>query len=151
MSGLEVAAWVSAGAAGLALVWSITKYALQRHVTVRVTGRPEHRDQDGIRIRVENRSQARSIEVKDIQVLHWHALLRRRIPAAAGPFMEPRTPWTVEPDTDKIGWVSLRAVDGSSGGPGAARWTFSRPIKIRLLLAGSRSATSRRCTVTRSS
>lgn len=141
---------VGAGAGVLSLGWQISRYLLDRRVALRVTTTTERRDEDGIRIEAQNRSPERSVKIRDVEVLHHRGVLRRRAPEAAGPFMQPRTPWVIGPDDDKEGWVPLRAVDGAEMGPGDPKWDFSKPIRVRLKLAVGHGPTSRRCRITRS-
>lgn len=150
MSGVETWTKVGAAAGALSLVWNLAQYALSRRVAVRVEAKSERRGgQDGIRIKVENRSSERNVKIGDVEVLHRSGFLRRRVAEVAGPFMEPHTPWVLGPDDDKDGWVALTAVNGSKNGPSSAKWDFSKPIKVRLKLTGRRGPTSRRCKITR--
>jgi hypothetical protein len=75
-------------------------------------------------------------------------MLQRRSVELAGPFMEPRTPWGIEPDGESVGWVPLTAVNGSKMGPNPPTRDFSKPIKVRLKLNGRRGPTSRRFRIT---
>ncbi len=149
MTELEVAKAAGSAAGVVALAWNITRYALDSRVSLRVTAKSEHRASDGIRVEVRNRSRVRSVKVRDFEVLHKQSILKRRIVERAGPFMEPKTPWHVGPDDDQDGWVDLRAVDGSNMGPGKAKWDFSKPVKVRVVLTSGRGAISRRCRVVR--
>ena len=131
MTELEVAKAAGSAAGVVALAWNITRYTLDRRVSLRVTAKSEYRGSDGIRIEVRNRSPVRTVKVRDFEVLHKQSTLKRRMAEKAGPFMEPKTPWSLGPDEDKDGWVDLQAVDGSNMGPGEAKWDFSKPVKVR--------------------
>ena len=149
MTALEIAE-VSGWAAGVvALGWNVTRYVLDRRVALRVTAKSERRASDGIRVEVRNRSPVRSVRVRDFEVLHRQSIFKRRTPEKVGPFMEPNTPWHIGPDDDREGWVALQAVDGSNMGPGEAKWDFSKPIRVRLVLSSGRGAISRRCRIVR--
>ncbi len=149
MTGLEVAKTTGSAAGVMALAWNITRYALDRRVALRVTAKSERRASDGILVEVRNRSRVRSVKVRDFEVLHKRSIFKRRTPEKVGPFMEPRTPWHIGPDDDQDGWVALQAVDGSNMGPGGAKWDFSKPIRVRLVLTSGRGAISRRCKIVR--
>jgi hypothetical protein len=140
----EVAEIVGGGAAVIALVWAFVKYGLERIVGVQVRGKSEWRSVDGIRVEITNLSRKRSVQVRDVEVLHSRGLLRRREPEAAGPGLQPHTPWEIVPDRTRDGWMPLTAVDGSRLGPGPARWDFARPVRLRARLATGPRPTSRR-------
>jgi hypothetical protein len=147
-SALEILKDVGAGAGAVSLTWNVVQYRLGRRVKVEVTASADHRDTDGIGIEVRNRSSQRSVEVRDVEILHKPGLLRRRVAEAAGPLMEPATPWQVAADSSKSGWVRLDAVDGSGLAPGSApKWDFERPIRVRLKLVAHRGPTSKRVRV----
>jgi hypothetical protein len=147
-SALEILKDVGAGAGAVSLAWNLAQYALGRRVKVDVTANPDRRDADGISIEVRNRSTQRSVVVRDVEVLHKPGRFRRRVAAAAGPLMEPVTPWHVAADSSTSGWVRLEAVDGSGMAPGLnARWNFARPIRVRLKLDAHRGSTSKRVSV----
>src|SRR5882672_6218708 len=117
MSYLEIAQDVGAGAGLLSLGWSIIQYNLERQVALDVTARSEWRSEDGIKVEITNSSPKRSVEVRDVEVLHLGGALKRRVGVLAGPALTPRTPWTIEPEKRKEGWIPLRAIDGSQMGP----------------------------------
>jgi hypothetical protein len=130
------------------LAWSVIQYALGRWVKVDVTASADHRDTDGISVEVRNRSIQRSVEVCDVEILHKPGCFRRRVAEAAGPLMEPGTPWQVAADSSTSGWVRLKAVDGSGLAPGSEpKWNFERPIRVRLKLAAHRGPKSKRVRV----
>ena len=134
---------VGAAAGILSAVWLITQYALQRRVAVKLSVKPERRDEDGIRIDVRNKSQARSIQVIGVEVLHQRGFLQRPVAVPAGPFVAPRTPVELKPDEQQDLWVPLSSVDGTNKGPGKPLWDFSQPVKVRIKLSTRRHPTSR--------
>jgi hypothetical protein len=144
MPALEIAKAAGAVAAVGALGWTIARYALDRRVALSVTAEAERRASDGIRVQVRNRSRARSVKVREFEVLHKPVLHKPRVPEKVGPFMEPATPWQIGPDDDKEGWVALAAVDGRGMGPGEAKWDFSRRVRVRLVLTNGRKVVSKR-------
>jgi hypothetical protein len=144
MSFKEVALFAGAAVGLLALGWSIIHYRLERHVALRVTARSEWRSTNGIRVEITNRSRKRSVEIRDVEVLHSAGLLKRRVGVAAGPGLSPHTPWTIEPEKHMDGWIPLSAVDGSLFGPGPPTRDFSKSVKVRVTLAVGRGPTSRR-------
>ncbi|HEY5816047.1 MAG TPA: hypothetical protein VIS95_06880 [Solirubrobacterales bacterium] len=146
---MEVAKVAGSAAGVVALAWNITRYALDRRVSLRVTAKSEHRASDGIRVEVRNRSPVRSVKVRDFEVLHKQSIFKRRVAEKAGPFMEPKTPWHIGPDDDQNGWVDLQAVDGSNMVPGTAKWDFSKRVRVRLVLTSGRGAISRRYKIVR--
>lgn len=139
----EVFTNVGAAAGILSAGWLITQYALQRRVAVKLFVKPERRDEDGIRIDVRNKSQARSIQVIGVEVLHRRGFLRRPVAVAAGPFVTPETPVVLKPDEQRDLWVPLSGVDGANKGPGEPLWDFSQPVKVRIKLSTRRHPTSR--------
>jgi hypothetical protein len=150
MSVAEIAKDAGAGAGALSLCWNVARYRLDRRVALRVSAAYELRGgQGGIRVSVANRSPEREVRVRDVEVLHWRGFLQRRAAEPAGPFMQPLTPWRIEPDGECDGWVPLSAVNGSKMSPSdPATWSFSKPVRVRLKLSGRRGPTSRRCQIT---
>jgi hypothetical protein len=144
MSVGNIARDIGAGAGLLSLGWYITQVALERRVAMRVTARPEWSSEDGLRVEITNRSRKRQAQVGDVEVLHSPGLFRRRVAVAAGPGLRPHTPWTIDPDQRYVGWLPLRAVDGSAMSSRSATQDFSRPIKVRVVLVVGRGPTSRR-------
>jgi hypothetical protein len=145
----EIAEIVGAVAAVLAAAWGFVTYGLDRVVGLRVRGKSEWRAADGIRVEIANLSRKRSVQVVDVEVLHSPGLFRRRVAIAAGPGSAPQTPWEIDPDRRKVGWIPLNAVDGSQLGSVAASWDFSKSVRLRAKLATGRSRLSRRFRIER--
>lgn len=150
MSLPNIAEIVGAVVAIFGLLWGFLTYGLDRIVGVRVKGKSERRSVDGIRVEIANKSRKRDIQVKDVEVLHSRGWFRRRASEAAGPGLEPTTPWKIAPDEEKDGWVRLTAVDGSRPPTTSASEDFAKPVKLRVKLAPDKKRTSRRFRVDKS-
>jgi hypothetical protein len=148
MPALELIKATGSAAGLMALAWNIVEYRLEHRTSLKVSATPEARDRrQGVSVKIHNRSHNRPVQVKDLEVLHYQGLFKRRGIQSAGPFVEPRTPWTIEPEKDKDAWIPRNGIDGSDGDLKDPAWDLSKPIRVRAVLSVGRARRSRRCKI----